>query len=233
MRNPRPVRPPALPDRSSLPESERQAYDFMLTRIRGAEQARLATVAGEPYGAAYFRAIANTPVVGEALARLGQVAMELPGRDGTLSAADHEMIDAVLAFDSGYTFLLAGHGPLAVRAGVRVEALEALRDGRENDLTEDERQQVEFIRAVRDGRVTDEIWSRMVERLGTERGAVEYAFFVCLVLLNHLFAAAMGVPGMTPRELDAMFESFRAGDESVTYAEYAKIYGDAAFEVRE
>lgn len=205
----------------------------MQTRIRGSEEARIAMIAGEPYAVAYFRALANTPVLGEALARLGQVTMEVPGQEGTLSAADHEFADAVIAFDSGYTWLMAGHGPLAIKAGVRPEALEALRDGSEDDLTGDERQLVEFTRAVRDGKVTAEIWDRMVERLGSERGAIEYSFFILLVNFNHLMASAMGVPDMTQEERDAMFAGFRGGGNEISYHDYVRIYGDAAFNVED
>jgi hypothetical protein len=225
-------RPPGLPNAAAIRPSDQSAYDFMLTRVRGSEDAQIGTIAGEPYGAAYFRALANAPVIGEALGRLGAVAMEVPGGEGTLSAADHEFADAVIAFDSGYTWLLAGHGPLAIKAGVRLEALEALRGDQEQELTDDERQQVEFTRAVRDGRVTAEIWEAMVRRLGSERGAIEYAFFVLLVLLNHQLASAMGVPGMTQDELDAMFAGFREQDPGVSYHDYSRLYGDAAFQVK-
>ncbi len=218
---------------AALRPDEQAAFEFMLKRIRGAEDARIGMIAGEPYAVAYFRALANTPVLGEALARLGQVAMEVPGRKGTLSAADHEFADAVIAFDSGYTWLMACHGPLAIQAGVRPEALAALSDGREGDLTDDERQQVEFTRAVRDKKVTAEIWKRMVERLGSERGAIEYAFFVLLVLLNHLLASAMGVPDMTPEELDAMFAGVRSDGTAISYHDYARTFGDAPFRVED
>jgi len=225
--------PPGLPDEATLRPGEQGAFEFMQTRIRGSEEAKIAMIAGEPYAVAYFRALANTPVLGEALARLGQVAMEVPGQEGTLSAADHEFTDAVIAFDSRYSWLMAGHGPLAIKAGVRPEALEALRDGREEDLTDDERQQTEFTRAVRDGKVSAKIWSRMVARLGSERGAIEFAFFVLLVNFNHLMASAMGIPDMTQKELEAMFVGFRENDPKTSYHDYARIYGDAAFRVED
>ena len=158
--------------------------------------------------------------------------MEMPGRPGTLSAADHEFADAVIAFDSGYTWLLAGHAPLAIKAGVGLEALEALRSGSELDLTDDESQQVKFTRAVRDGNVSRDIWDKMVLRLGSERGAIEYAFFVLLIQLNHLLASAMGVPDMTEEELDTMFEQLRDGAAG-SYTQYSRLYGDAAFEIRD
>lgn len=223
-------RPLGLPAASELRPGEQAAFDFMQTRVRGAEEANIGTIAGEPYGAAYFRALANSPVLGEALGRLGGTLMQVPGVPGTLSAADHEFIDAIIAYDNGYTWLLAGHAKLAIRAGVRLEAIEALRDGRDDLFTDDECQQIEFTRAVRDGRVNQGMWDAMVKRLGSERGAVEYTFFVLLVLFNHLLASAMGVPDMTPEEKKSLFVDLRA-QPSVTYSDYSRLYGDAAFKV--
>ena len=93
--------PPTLPDPADILPEENDAYHFMLSRVRGAQEANIGIIDGEPYGAAYFRALANSPVIGEALGRLGSSAMELPGNPNTLSAADHEFIDAIIAFDSG------------------------------------------------------------------------------------------------------------------------------------
>lgn len=226
--------PPKLPDPADILPEENDAYNFMLSRVRGAQEANIGIIDGEPYGAAYFRALANSPVIGEALGRLGSSAMELPGNPNTLSAADHEFIDAIIAFDSGYTWLMAGHAPLAIKAGVRLEALEALRAGRENELTDDERDQVQFTRAIRDGTMTAELWERLSTRLGSERGAIEYSFFVLLVLLNHLLARAMGTPDMSPEEMDNMFTRFQEGqNKDASYKSYAQLYGDAPFETHE
>tara|TARA_A100001037_G_scaffold304425_1_gene341173 strand:- start:622 stop:1320 length:699 start_codon:yes stop_codon:yes gene_type:complete len=225
---------PELPDPNTLRPEEIDAYNFMLSRVKGSEEANIGTIDGEPYGAAYFRALANSPIIGEALGRLGSTAMELPGKPGTLSAAEHEFIDAIIAFDSDYTWLMAGHAPLAIKAGVRIQALEALRDKQEDRLTEDEKELVEFTRAVRDGTVTSEIWKRLITKMGSERGAIEYSFFVLLVLLNHLLAKAMGVPDMSPDELTIMFKKFNEeGGEPASYKSYAQLYGDAPFKTHE
>ena len=55
----------------------------------------------------------------------------------------------MLPLDSGYYGLVAHHTPRAITKGVRIEAIEAVRDGREELLTDHEYQNVEFIRAVR------------------------------------------------------------------------------------
>ena len=222
--------PPKLPRKLDVRPGEESSYHFMLKRIEGAKQAKVGVIGGEPYAANYFMALANTPVLAEGLARLGQAAMEVPGGEHTFSHADHELIDAVIAFDSGFNWLMAGHATLAVQAGVRLEALEAIRGKREEDLTEEERLQVSFIRAVRDGSMTQEIWLAMWERLGSERGTIEYAFFVLLVQFNHLLAHAMGIPDITKPEMDELIGKLQRGDFSVSYKDYSKTFGDASFD---
>ena len=225
-------KPAELPLRKDVRPGEEPAFDFMLTRIQGAERVKIGMIGGKPYGVDYFKALANTPVLGEALGRMGKAAMEVPGGENTLSDTDHELIDAVIAFDSGYNWLMGGHAALALKAGVRLEALEAIRKGNETDLTHDERQQVEFTRAVRDGKMTPQLWTGMIDRLGSERGAIEYAFFVLLVFFNHLLANAMGIPDMKESELDEMFARFHKDRPLVSYHEYAQTFGDAAFKVK-
>jgi hypothetical protein len=125
--------------------------------------------------------------------------------------ADHELIDLVLGFDSGYWGLSGGHTPNAVSAGVRIEAIEALADGREEVLNDEERQQVEFIRAVRDGTMTDEIWQRMTERLGSLRGTIEFAFFVCYLWLHHRMNWAFGIATIDEQEWRQRLRDYKDG----------------------
>jgi hypothetical protein len=158
---------------------------------------------------------------------------------GGFSAADHEMIDLVLGFDSGYWGLHAGHVPNAITAGIRPEAIQALAEGREGDLTADESLQVEFIRKVRDGGMTDAIWQAMVERVGSVKGTIEFALFVCTLFTHHRMMWAMGVPafdiedfnemmrGLLDRTLDVSAGSqdiLKATMKGTNYAHIAELY---------
>jgi hypothetical protein len=190
------ARLPQCPDRETIPEHELAEFDHMVARIKTGFAQHPEIIDGKPYGVPHFEAMNVSPPLGAAVSRLGREIMQLQGKPGTFTGADHELIDIVLALDSGYYALLAGHTPAAIGFGIRIEAIEALRDHREETLNEDERQQVEFIRAVRDGGMTDEIWSRMKDRLGTERGVVEFVYFVLLLQLHHKFCWAVGAPEM-------------------------------------
>jgi hypothetical protein len=201
----------------------------MVTRVRGADKANIGSIRGQPYASDYFRALANAPILGEALARMGQAMMEVSACEDTLSDADHEFCDVVIAFDSGYHWLMAGHASLAVQAGVRIEAIKAVREGRETDLTDDECQLVEFTRAVRDGTMTADIWDNMIKRLGSERGAIEYSYFILVILFNHLLAKAIGIRDIPEPELDLLLSNLEDEGSKVSYRDYVKIFGDAAF----
>lgn len=214
-------RMPRFPDRAEIDESELADYDLLVAHIAsGFSLFKDAPeyVAGVEFGVHHFQSLGVSPPLGAGMSRMGPALMRRQGRPGTFSAADHEMIDLVLAFDSGYWALIAGHVPKAMGAGIRIEAIEALRDGREEALTSDERQQVEFIRAVRDGHMTDEIWDRMAERLGTARGVVELTHFVCNLLFHHRYMWACGVPEMEREALDEMLAAFKDGRRSIDAA---------------
>jgi hypothetical protein len=111
--------------------------------------------------------------------------------------------------------LLAGHTPAAIAGGIRIEAIRALRDRREHLLTADERQVVEFIRAVRDGTVTDGGWLAMVERIGSERGVVEFVYLICLLIFHHKFCWAVGAPEMARDAFDRMLYEYENGTRQI------------------
>jgi len=172
-------------------------------------------VDGEPYGGPHFRALSVSPPLAVQLSKFGYAVMSRQGQPKSFTQHDHEMIDLVLPLDSGYWALLAGHTPAAIAGGIRIAAIRALRDGMEQLLTEDEREVVGFIRAVRDGAVTDDMWVRMMERIGSERGVVEYVYLICLLIFHHKFCWAVGAPEMTRDAFDRMLSEFEDGTRPV------------------
>ena len=137
---------------------------------------------------------------------------------GSYTGADHEPVDLVLCFDSGYWVFLAGHTPAAIAAGIWVETIEALRDGQEA-LTENLQMQIESIRAARDN-IADELWSRMLAHIKTERGVVELLYQVCLLVFHHTFTKAVRVREMTDF-FDRMLAEYKAGtrEQPMNYRE--------------
>lgn len=212
-----------VPQRHEVPVEERGDYDVVMnTWIPIARKDESEILPGGVSSLEHFEALAATPTVFLAIMEACEAVMIQQGRKGTISRADHELIDQVLAIDSGYYGLVGWHTPAAVAEGVRIEALEALADGREEQLTDDERLKVGFIRTVRDGGMTDDLWNRVLEALGSERGVVDYATMVLLLLFHHRFGWATGVKEMDHAAWRGMLAGFRAGDRPIpsgpTYA---------------
>jgi hypothetical protein len=218
-------RTPTRPARDAVPADERADYDFIVDRFRTVELDETTTVEDE------FDALLVSPPLAAALSRFGKTFMKLGGRSGTWSFADHEFIDCVLALDLGYRGFLAFHAPQAVAEGVRPAALQALRAGDLDRLTDDERLCVAFIRAAAHGTMSDELWARMCDRLGSERGAVEYTFFVLFLQLHIRLHQALDIPQFTEEQMDQLLADLAAGTHPLpasvatgayaTYSDYA------------
>lgn len=208
-------RMPPMANRSQVPPNELEDYDYTFDHARNWVARigdRRPRIDGDVYQRRYYEAWTNTPSLFKAMWSLGRVLQSEKEKPGQYGLTDHEMIDIVLALDPpGYTVLLPGHTATAISAGVRIEAIEAIADGREEDLTDDERLQVEFIRAVRDMTMTDELWDRMVERLGSVRGAIYFAYFVCYLRFGQQMMQVFGSPAMKVEEWREFLNGIKEG----------------------
>ena len=95
--------------------------------------------------------------------------------------------------------------------GVRAEAIIALHEDREQDLTEEERRLTNYIRAVAGGTVDDEAWAWVVNHFGL-RGAVEYSALIAHLLLTfRLMQTFMANTHSTAAEMIAIAKEGLAG----------------------
>jgi hypothetical protein len=205
----RAARLPKVPDRSIIPENETAEFDYLAARVQGFKGAEV--VDGEGYAMSEWAALAASPPLGGELSCFGRIVIADQGTAGALGDYEHEIIDEALALDANYYFLPAGHTPGAIASGWRIEALEALRDHRDDLLTNDELLIVKFVRAVRDGSMTDAIWGAMRKRMGNERAVIDYVSFVCLLDMHHRFYWAVGGPEMSRENFTKMLNEFRSG----------------------
>jgi hypothetical protein len=208
-------RMPPMAARSDVPPNEAEDYDYTADHARNWVARigdRRPRIDGEVYQRRYYEAWTNTPTLFRSMWSLGRALQSEKGKPGQYGLTDHEMIDIVLALDPPrYTVLLPGHTATAISAGVRIEAIEALADGREEELTEEERLQVDFIRAVRDMTMTDDLWNRMVERLGSVRGAVYFAYFVCYLRFGQQMMQVFGSPAVEMAEWREFLNGIKEG----------------------
>ncbi len=205
-------RPPARPDRSQIKPEDLESYDYVIERLGSLTEEYRTFGPG-----AYHGALLNAPQAAAALNRLGAIARTGSLR-GSYTDAERELADVVLSVDLGYNGVLPIHLPDMFAVGVRPDAIDAIRSGRESELEPDERQLVEYVRAIANGRVTDELFDAMVQRWGLS-GAVDYSAFVCFLICTMRMWSAMGVRNPSDVEIDELIAGLRAGNVTVPAAD--------------
>lgn len=197
-------RPPACPERSQVAPADLEAYDYVIGRLGSLTEEYRTSGPG-----AYHGALLNAPQLAEGLNRLGAITRTGSLR-GSYSDAERELCDVVLSKDLGYNGVLPIHLPDMFAVGVRPDAIDAIRAGREDELEPDERQLVRYIRAVAGGTVTDELFDEAVQRWGLS-GAVDYTGFVCFLVCTIRMWSAMGVRNPSESEIDQLIADLRGG----------------------
>jgi hypothetical protein len=205
-------RPPARPDRSQIRPEDLESYDYVIERLGSLTEEYRTFGPG-----AYHGALLNAPQAAAALNRLGAVARTGSLR-GSYSDAERELADVVLSVDLDYNGVLPLHLPDMFAVGVRPDAIDAIRSGREAELEPDELELVRYVRAVANGDVTDELFDAMVNRWGLS-GAVDYTAFVCFLLCTMRMWSAMGVRSPSNAEIDELIAGLRNGDVTVPPAD--------------
>jgi hypothetical protein len=213
----KPARSPQLADRARVPADELEAYDRAYELVlkysddNAVSRAR-PYVDGEPYAHPYRVAWTNAPALCSAFLDAAWTTSRRAGKPGWYAPADHEMVDLVLGFDSDYWVFHAGHTANAITSGIRIEAMRALRNGDEESLTAEELLVVTFIRAVRDGEMSDELWNQMLARIGTLEGTIALAYQVAILSSIQQMMSVFGVPAMRPEEWDRLIEAYENGE---------------------
>lgn len=190
-------------ERETLPDRELEDYDFVVAR-----QARLWQDAHSSSDE-YFGKLLNSPPLAAGLVRMGRAVRE-GGVRGAYTDAERELVDVVYSVDFGYNAILHLHVPDILACGVRPEAVDALRNGREDELDAGERQIVDYARAVARGEVTDERFAALSERLGS-RGALEFTVLCGFLVCTFRLWMALGVADPSNAEVDALLQSYRDG----------------------
>jgi 4-carboxymuconolactone decarboxylase len=197
-----PARLPQPPGRADVPAEEHEDYDRVVERTD-----RVHGAGG--IAATYFGALLRSPPLAATLVRLGTLVRQ-GGLRGSYTDAERELVDIVLGVDLRSNAILAVHVPDAIAVGVRPEAIEALLDGRDGDLTADERQLVDYARAVDAGTVDDATYEAIRRRFG-ERGAVELTVLIGFLVMTIRLWNALGVPEPDDGEIRDLLAGIRAG----------------------
>jgi hypothetical protein len=172
------MRPLAPPARDEIRPEDLKTYDRAAAYWlpMAASDATAGRAAEHPW----IAALMHSPPFALHRGELSALVRTAGERDDTYSHSDREFVDMVLAAHLKTNVVQTVHIPDAIATGIRPEAIEALYEGRDPDLTDDERLLATYIRQVVDGNVTEESFAAMVERLGT-RGVVEYTYFITVL----------------------------------------------------
>ena len=226
-------RTPPQPNRDSLPPEDQAAYDSVVERQHAydyrpfaarfpeahreaVESCLLQAIGGEADPRhevqPYMGAMLNSPQFMALLSDIGAVARSKGDTDGSYSHADREWVDMVISEELHHWGIYYLHLLDAVASGVRIEAIAALRSGRDDELTDDELLLRDYIREVIEGRVTADIYGRIEARLG-RRGAAEYTQLIGFLLLTvRLSQAFDSMPEFSPQMVDELLELVVAGE---------------------
>ena len=197
--------------------SERSAYDA----VRSMLDQPFFTEKSKYDPSDLFDALLHAPQLTQKLIELGGSLRSLGavGEDGDLLPTDFvEFITFVVFTDlhsealrrgSAFTYTrpMYNHVSRAVEAGMRPEAIDALRSGDTTALLPEETELVRFVRAVLAGEVTDEIWRSMVDRVG-QRRAIESTAFVLLDFFMCRLESALGLSNAPESEVDQVLGEY-------------------------
>jgi hypothetical protein len=206
----------AQPARKTFDDPEDlEGYDAVIKRRMAIGMGQDAdTELGAPDMGEYFGALLNSPRMCAIAARMGNFVRTAGERPDSYKHWERELVDQVLSADWKTNVVQGLHIPDGVAAGVRLEAIEAIRYGREEDLNDDERLLVGYIRQVVSGTVDDATFGAMLERMGA-RGVVEYTGFILWLQWIIRMMQVLDVENPGEDEIDAIITGLREGSVAV------------------
>jgi alkylhydroperoxidase family enzyme len=210
---------PQLPDRDTIPDDERAAYDSVVERQlaysyadyvkRFIHEEMRQSFPGDRIQP-YFAALLNSPRVAAGMSDLGAVYRTRGDTPDGLAHAHREWVDIVVCDEVRCRFVLYGHAADAVASGVRAEAVLAIVQGRDEDLTADERLRADFVRAVVRGTMTAELYTAVQDEVGV-RAAVEMTAFTGHLIKTMRLMQAWGIADITNALLEEYVQAIVDG----------------------
>jgi hypothetical protein len=204
-------RPPAAPPRSQFSDEEAELYDAAIAR----SQALRSQVHGGPGETdepipPYPAALLNSPIFAGALWGCSKAIRTAGERDNTYTHAQREWVDQVLSLALDNPGMAYRHTPDGLAVGIRLEAIEALWDGREEDLSAEEALLTRYIRQLITGTVDDATYNEIEELMGT-RGVVEYTILIGYLMMVTRLQQAFGHVEFSREEIHELLDDFREG----------------------
>jgi len=171
-------RPLPQPRRSDLAAADQALYDYAVSR-----QYPDAAPGDERDLGHYHGTLLNSPEFARFF-EMGGETVRMRGEDPeSYSQRDRAFVDHVLSRELATNAVLAHFVTEGLSLGIDMPTQRAVREGRDEDLSDDDRLLADYIRATVRGELSDALWERMIERLGP-RGTLDYTCFITFLLMT-------------------------------------------------
>ena len=182
-----------LPERESLSEKEREAFDYIVKRSKIWFESTPENKGQEYRMSPLYVGLLQTPEVADLWIRLTDMLGTSESR-GSFSARDRDWIRLTVPVRLK-TLIQGLQIADAVASGIDPRDIKSLLDNHLEDLTPEDRQIVEYVQATMDGEVTRELYEGMEARMGA-KGAVEFTTSVLFVMaIRRLIQAIWAMQG--------------------------------------
>lgn len=205
-----------LPDRESFNDEERDIFDEILARSKRFFESVPANAGQEYRLTPYFQGLLQSPIAAKLWSNFGDFYQPAENR-GSFTHRQRELAELtagmLLKNLMGKRFLAAIHVADAVGVGLAATDIKAIYEERFEDLSPEDRQLAEYVRATMQGKLTPELFEALVERMG-RKTAVEYTSYVCYRVGGMMGVAAMwGIQGrvMTPDQGEEVLQAYLDG----------------------
>lgn len=205
-----------LPERDSLDQEEREIFDDVLARSKRFFESVPANAGQEYRLTPYFQALLQSPRVAKLWSSFGDFYQPAEGR-GSFTHRQRELaeltVGMLLKALLGKRFLAPIHVADAVGVGLAAVDIESIYEERFEDLSPEDRQLAEYVRATVQGRLSPDLFEGMAERMG-KKAAIELTSYVCYRVGGMLGVCAMwGIQGreMSPDVGEAILQSYLDG----------------------
>ena len=209
-------RTPSLPRVTDLPESERETferlYELKMRPTAGVGFAQYLSGKMHPM----FAVLLNSPPMAQIHEEANQY-WRPKDRQPAYQLIDLEWIVQVVSRELHDNRLVGHHSEIALRNGFKPEWLKAIRQDRYDLLPPEEQERVQFIQRVVRGEVTDESWSRWMQRFGL-RAAIDLVGFTTWIIMifrlqqafdiwyDHFAPDGTFLDATTDEEIDALID---------------------------
>ncbi len=170
-----------LPDRETLDDEEREIFDEVLARSKRFF-ASVPANAGQEYRLTpYFQGLLQSPRVAKLWSSFGDFYQPAEKR-GSFTNRERELaeltVGMLLKLLTGAPNLSAVHVADGVGVGLAATDIKAIYEERFEDLSPEDRQLAEYVRATVRGELTPELFEALAERMG-RKVAIEYTSYIC------------------------------------------------------